>query len=124
MNLAHSDSPSTRTLELSIVVVHYRSWPDTRALAAALVGQIDPGRHEILVVDNSPDEPPPAEGAGPGTRLLSPGRNLGFAGAAAVFLGGAAVARWAIGYANRSATTTTKMRVLWEAGCIKFVGVA
>jgi N-acetylglucosaminyl-diphospho-decaprenol L-rhamnosyltransferase len=80
MNLAHSDSPSTRTLELSIVVVHYRSWPDTRALAAALVGQIDPGRHEILVVDNSPDEPPPAEGAGPGTRLLSPGRNLGFAG--------------------------------------------
>ncbi len=76
----NSTSSPALTLDLSIVVVHHRNWADTRELAAALATQIDPERHEILVVDNSPEVPAPADGAGPGVRLLRPGRNLGFAG--------------------------------------------
>jgi len=72
-------APPALPLELSILVIHHRNWSDTLGLAAALVGQIASDRHELLVIDNSPEVPAPAEGV-PQVRILSPGRNLGFAG--------------------------------------------
>jgi GT2 family glycosyltransferase len=67
-------------LELSVVIVNYRSWADTQALVAALQSEARAHRLEILVVNNSPEVPPPTGAMAPGTTLLTPERNLGFAG--------------------------------------------
>lgn len=62
--------------ELSTVVVAWRSRADLAALAAAF--PVDP-RHELVVVDNAGDLTAADLGDAANVRLLSPGRNLGFA---------------------------------------------
>jgi N-acetylglucosaminyl-diphospho-decaprenol L-rhamnosyltransferase len=66
-------------LDLSVVVVHYRSTADTVELVGALRGALDAARHEVLVVDHSP-ETPLGDLDDALVRVLRPGRNLGFGG--------------------------------------------
>lgn len=70
---------SPAPLELSVVVVHFRSTADTVELVGALRSALDPARHEVLVVDHSP-ETPLADLDDALVRVLRPGRNLGFGG--------------------------------------------
>ncbi len=64
---------------LLFVVLHYRTIEDTLACVATLAGQEGSA---VLVVDNSGDEAAMARlrAAHPAAELLSPGRNLGWAG--------------------------------------------
>jgi GT2 family glycosyltransferase len=64
---------------LSGIVIH---WRDEEALAELLRAWPDDPRFELLVVDNGSEPPLALSPDLPAARLVSPGTNLGFAGAA------------------------------------------
>ena len=67
---------------LSVVVVNYRSWPDSARLVTTLAGSpsIASGACEIVLVDNASGEPVPAalQSPIPGIRLILSPENGGF----------------------------------------------
>ncbi|HET9593129.1 MAG TPA: glycosyltransferase family 2 protein [Solirubrobacterales bacterium] len=68
---------------LSVLIVAYESRDDLRKTLPALLGELDDG-DELIVVDNKPGDGSAelVRELAPGARIVSPGRNTGFAGGA------------------------------------------
>ena len=68
---------------LSVLIVAYESRDDLRKTLPALLGELD-GADELIVVDNKPGDGSVelVRELAPGARIVSPGRNTGFAGGA------------------------------------------
>ena len=75
--------PPVNAYRLSVLIVNYNSWPDTRRLVDELTssGEVAAGAVEILVVDNASAElaPPELAASRPGVRLVEREDNGGFA---------------------------------------------
>jgi len=69
--------------ELAIIIVSFNTRPELEACLASLAAHPPRTSHDIVVVDNASSDQTPAalRERWPGTRLIEPGRNLGFAAA-------------------------------------------